>query len=115
MMSYLQHKTFSAQELLAALQAQIIYMIMRFVDGALEPGNLNQQLVVTYQVSYFCASTIGILTDGISTYASDSWASAKVYSVKLTNSSSVQAGKSGFSPNPEEGLNYFYCSQSLRS
>ena len=41
----------SPQDLLAALQAQIIYMIMRFVDGAPEPIELNQQLVVTYQVS----------------------------------------------------------------
>jgi hypothetical protein len=46
-----QRKTFSSADILAAIQALIIYMIMRFVDGASEPIELNQQLVRTYQVS----------------------------------------------------------------
>ncbi len=46
------HRTdFSPQDLLAAIQAQMIYMIMRFVDGAPEPADLNQQMLVTYHVS----------------------------------------------------------------
>jgi septum formation topological specificity factor MinE len=52
-----QRKDFSSEDLLAALQAQIIYMIMRFVDGASEPVDLNQQLVITYQVSVDLRST----------------------------------------------------------
>lgn len=41
----------SPEDLLACIQAQMIYMIMRFVDGTQDPPVLNQQLVRTYQVS----------------------------------------------------------------
>lgn len=41
----------SPEDLLACIQAQMIYMIMRFVDGSQDPPELNQQLVRTYQVS----------------------------------------------------------------
>lgn len=43
--------TSTPEDLLACIQAQMIYMIMRFVDGSEEPVELNQQLVRTYQVS----------------------------------------------------------------
>ncbi|KAH8904194.1 hypothetical protein BR93DRAFT_971259 [Coniochaeta sp. PMI_546] len=45
-----QRRTMSPEDLLACIQAQMIYMIMRFVDGTQDPPVLNQQLVRTYQM-----------------------------------------------------------------
>jgi hypothetical protein len=53
---FLQRKNLSPQDLLACIQAQMIYMIMRFVDRSVEPVELNQQLVRTYQVGISCLS-----------------------------------------------------------
>lgn len=41
----------SPEDLLACIQAQMIYMLMRFVDDTHDPPELNQQLIRTYQVS----------------------------------------------------------------
>jgi len=46
----------SPEDLLACIQAQMIYMIMRFVDGSQDPPELNQQLIRTYQVSPLASS-----------------------------------------------------------
>ncbi|KAB5527931.1 hypothetical protein GE09DRAFT_975301 [Coniochaeta sp. 2T2.1] len=45
-----QRRTMSAEDMLACIQAQMIYMIMRFVDGTQDPPELNQQLIRTYQI-----------------------------------------------------------------
>jgi hypothetical protein len=46
-----QRNKMTPEDLLACIQAQMIYMIMRFVDGSHDPPELNQQLIRTYQVS----------------------------------------------------------------
>ncbi|KAH8885716.1 c6 zinc finger domain-containing protein [Thozetella sp. PMI_491] len=43
-------KTFSDYDLLAAIQAHIIYIIMRFVDGSSQPADMNMQLVISHKV-----------------------------------------------------------------
>jgi hypothetical protein len=42
----------SPEELLSAVQALQIYMIMRYVDGVREPKDLNAMLVLSYQVKF---------------------------------------------------------------
>jgi hypothetical protein len=53
-----QRREFDPEELLTAVQALIIYMIMRFVDGAKEPKDMNAMLVVSYQVSSWQTGTV---------------------------------------------------------
>lgn len=46
-----QRKEMGLDELLSAVQALQIYMIMRYVDGVREQKDLNARLVLSYQVS----------------------------------------------------------------
>ena len=43
--------TFSSDDILAAIQAQVIYMIMRVVDEAAEPASLNVDMLSAFKVS----------------------------------------------------------------
>jgi hypothetical protein len=58
-----QRRDFGPEELLTAVQALMIYMIMRFVDGRTEPKDMNAMLVVSYQVS-LCAPAIIVTSEG---------------------------------------------------
>lgn len=44
--------TFSEDELLAAIQVQLIYIIMRLIHGVSQPGGLDLQIMVTFKVSH---------------------------------------------------------------
>lgn len=58
-----QRRDLGPEELLTAVQALMIYMIMRFVDGRTEPKDMNAMLVVSYQVS-LCAPAIIVTSEG---------------------------------------------------
>ena len=81
-------------------------MIMRFVDGASEPFEMNRQLVVTYKVSFLLRSRLP--AKKCSFHVSSSWASAKESFAKSITSLVVQAGKNGYLPNLAEGWKTSY-------
>ena len=81
----------------------MIYMIMRFVDGSEQPIGLNQQLVITCQVSIYLQFIYESPADGYSSYLSTLLRFVERHSVKPISYFPAQVGKIGSLLNLEEG------------
>lgn len=99
-----QRESLSPQDLLAAIQAHVIYIIMRAVDGSSYIVGLNQQLLITYKVSAHPQIIDGPLANMHSIYASNSANVARDHFVKLMSSSPFRVGRTGSLPSLAEGL-----------
>ncbi len=48
----MQMNSFSSNDVLAAAQAQVVYLIMRVVDEATEPAELNVVMLRAFEVGF---------------------------------------------------------------
>lgn len=98
-------ETFSREELLAAIQVYIIYLVMRIVDDALRHSEHDLHMLLSFQVnkSVICDLRPESLLKICSCFASN-FANYAPSPLPLTSRQTpITTGKIGSSPNPDEG------------